>query len=435
LADLELVQRLEQTRAESGTIWGPPYQSSSLAESADEQYALAFRQSGMDVDALGLNDAVERITARRAIAAALLPAMDDWVAVRSVLRDKVAAHRLLDLLKAADADPWRQQVRDAIGRGDRRTLATLAKSPDLERQPAATLAFLCAALRSHGMFPAELEVLRRTQWKYPADFWTNLRLGTSLTWFKGSQDVNEGIGYLRAAMAVRPRSDQAAAMVGNGYYFLREFDQSIAWYRKAIEIRGTSAESSGWYSNLGITLGQAGQHQAAISAFEQSIKLKAGSVEAYCEFAMVLSNSQEARLRDPDRAAEMAERALELNPKAGGCWSALGVARYRQNQWQEARIALKKSLELGGLPAPPALRDEADFVIVDWLFLAMSSWKVGEPDEARRCYQQAVAVMESRKPTSHELLGLRAEAEALLGLAAQPASRPATASGNPMTDP
>ena len=70
----------------------------ALAAQADQEYAAAFRQAGIDVDALPVSEAVHRITARRAIAAAVLPALDDWVAVRSMDKDEAATRRLIDVL-------------------------------------------------------------------------------------------------------------------------------------------------------------------------------------------------------------------------------------------------------------------------------------------------------------------------------------------------
>ena len=117
---------------------------------ADQEYAAAFREAGIDVDALPVKEAVDRITARRAIAAALLPALDDWVAVRSIGKDEAATRRLIDVLHGADPDPWRQRVRDALARKDWPALENLVTSADLDRQPAATLTFLSAALRASG---------------------------------------------------------------------------------------------------------------------------------------------------------------------------------------------------------------------------------------------------------------------------------------------
>ena len=145
MADLELVQRLDEIRAQSGTVWGADLSLIySLAVQAEQEYAAAFREAGIDVDALPVKEAAERITARRPIAAALLPALDDWVAVRSKVKDEAATRRLIDVLRTADPDPWRQRVRDALARKDWPALENLARSADLDRQPAATLRFLYA---------------------------------------------------------------------------------------------------------------------------------------------------------------------------------------------------------------------------------------------------------------------------------------------------
>ena len=81
------------------------FSSIRLAVQADQEYAAAFREAGIDVDALSVKEAVDRITARRAIAAALLPALDDWVAVRSVGKDEAATRRLIDVLHARRSGP------------------------------------------------------------------------------------------------------------------------------------------------------------------------------------------------------------------------------------------------------------------------------------------------------------------------------------------
>ena len=72
---------------------------------ADQDYAAAFREAGIDVDTLPVKEAAERITARGAIAAALLPALDDWVAVRSIGKDEAATRRLIDVLHARRSGP------------------------------------------------------------------------------------------------------------------------------------------------------------------------------------------------------------------------------------------------------------------------------------------------------------------------------------------
>src|SRR5206468_655833 len=124
-------------------------------------------------------------------------------------------------------------------------LEKLVSSPELDRQPAATICFLCSALRQQaeadtegadgvggGLGPRgfflEIDILRRAQFNYPADFWINYRLGISLIWLKSPPlTVQEGIGYLRAAVALRPREPRAIVDLGRGYNDLGDFDQAM----------------------------------------------------------------------------------------------------------------------------------------------------------------------------------------------------------------
>jgi tetratricopeptide (TPR) repeat protein len=258
LDELELVRRLEEIRGMSGTVWGLSYAQEiardPIAMRVESDYAAAFREAGIDIDKLSAIDAAARITARRRIAAAIVPALDDWIAVRSKGKDQGATQRLIDVLRIADPNPWRQRVRNCLERKDWSALVDLTKSPDLDRQPAATLCFLCAALRQqaesdvvradgggehrlgHWGFLLEISILRRAQFNYPNDYWINHRLGMSLIWIKSPPQIQEGMGYLRAAMALRPHEAQVLVHLGHAHLSLGENSQAIACYRKAMEL-------------------------------------------------------------------------------------------------------------------------------------------------------------------------------------------------------
>jgi eukaryotic-like serine/threonine-protein kinase len=105
---------------------------------------------------------------------------------------------------------------------------------------------------------------------------------------------------------------------------------------------------------------------------------------------------------------------VELNPQNGGYVNTLGVAYYRTGDWKAAIAALEKSMEL---------RKGGDSL--DWFFLAMAHWQLGNKDEARRWYDKAVKWMEEHAPKNVELTRFRAEAAELLGVRdhqARPAS-------------
>ncbi|MCI0334265.1 MAG: protein kinase [Planctomycetes bacterium] len=419
LAELKLVQQLEDIRARTGTVWVTGG-ALRLAAQADQEYAITLRQAGIDVDVLPVSEAVHRITARRAIAAALLPALDDWLAVRSMDKnvevrsmdkDEASIRRLIDVLHAADPDPWRQRVREAMARKDQLALANLVTSADLDRQPAATLTLLYSALWASGKLREQELILRRAQWKYPADYWINHRLGVDLIWRESRKDARDGIGFVRAAVALRPQSSHSVMNLGNGYKHLGQHDQAIACYRKAIEL---NPGYGGYYTNLGIVLGEKGLYEEAIAAFEEAIRLKPDSAEAYTGLSMIHSNRPDADHRNTRRARELADKVVELEPHFSNHWTALGIARYREGQWQEAGAALEKSLQLGSGEFGGAFSwPDA----IDWFFLAMSNWQLGQKDQARQCYDRAVQEMEKGQTWQDDVEQLhrfRTEAEELL---------------------
>ena len=52
----------------------------------------------------------------------------------------------------------------------------------------------------------------------------------------------------------------------------------------------------------------------------------------------------------------------------------------------------------------------------DWFSLAMAQWPLGEKEQARKRFHQAVLWMDKNQPQDAELRRFRAEAAALLGM-------------------
>ena len=338
--------------------------------------------AGIDLDTLSLKEGTERIFARANIATAMLPALDDWIAVRSKVKDEAATRRLVDVLRAADPDPWRQRVRDCLVRKDWAAMEILVSSPELDRQPAATISFLCAALRQQAEvdtdggggelgprgFFLEIDILRRAQLSYPADYWISYRLGLTLIGLKSPPVVvQEGIGYLRTAIALRPQDGWAIVHMGMGHEYLQEYDRALACYRKALDVAtqdGSVANFLAWHFLTGV----------------------------------------DAKLRDHDLAVKMAQRAVELSPMSGTYWGTLAVAQYRAGDC--ASSGHSRSSRNYSPATPRAVRA---------FYLAMAHWQLGKQDQARQWYSRAVEWMEKEnRPDEEDLRRFRTEAEELL---------------------
>ena len=131
------------------------------------------------------------------------------------------------------------------------------------------------------------------------------------------------------------------------------------------------------------------------------------------QFAWSLATCPVLQLRDAAQAVELARKAVEMSTRKGDLsqrWNTLGVALYRTGHWKAAIAALEKSMGL-----------DSGGESFNGFFLAMARWQLGQRDEARACYDKAVTWMEKKKDKDPELVGFRAEAAALLGLAELPA--------------
>jgi tetratricopeptide (TPR) repeat protein len=429
LADLTLVARLEEIRAQSGIAWGTAHAAMiPVAAKADEAYAATFRQAGIDLDALPANEAAKRLAALSAVSAAVLPAIDDWVAVRSRSQDESSTQRLADVLRTADPDPWRQKLREILARQDWDALADLADDPQVDEQPAGTLSFLSSATRQYcdvmaemrragklkpgtpnTWYPLELAVYRRAQRKYPDDFWLNHRLGLALVY--GIDEAAEGVGYLRAALAVRPNSSHIINNLGTAFGAMKRYDDAIENFERAIAI---SPDYGIAHTCLGIALRRTGEYDRSLAALLKTAEVQPDRpdlvAQAYAEAALLLSNCPDAARRDARRAADLAEQATEMDPRSRKNWTALAIARYRQRQWIECRAALDRAMALGvdGL-AGFNRWDEA----VDWFYASMCAWQQGDEAAARRYRKKAVNSMKN-KMQNEDLDAIRAEAEQLL---------------------
>src|SRR5436190_396833 len=84
-----------------------------------------------------------------------------------MLKDDQDWKRLLAAARAADPDPWRNRVREAWERGERKALSDLTKSAPFDRLHPCDVLLLEANLDTL----QAVAVLREAQRRRPGDFW------------------------------------------------------------------------------------------------------------------------------------------------------------------------------------------------------------------------------------------------------------------------
>jgi tetratricopeptide (TPR) repeat protein len=399
--DVEMVLRLEElwmpreAFGPSGCLFSP---RRAIA------YATAFRDYGIDVEALEPSEAAARIRARK-IRLELAMALDLWALF---LRDPNRApdateRRLLAVARAADPDEWRHPMRTALEQRDDKALKKLLASAQVSDLPVQTLSLVV-------FIPARdpqvvLSLLRRAQQAHPDHFLINFQLAWTLQNARpGEQQLGDAIRFYTAALALRPRNAHTWFWLAQALKECGRVDEQIACDRQAIALDPDYLTP---YFNLSSGLEAQGRHDEATAVLRKAAARSSDDPQDLNNLAWTLATSHHfSELRDVPRAVALVQKAVELAPEVWDYWNTLGVALYRAGSWKAGIAALEKSM---------ALRGGGDSM--DWFFLAMAHWQLGERDEARQWYDRAVRWMgENHSAYDDELRRFRAEAAELLGL-------------------
>ena len=192
----------------------------------------AFREYGIDIEALAPAEAAARITARP-IHVDLAVSLDRWAnyvhtsARVSSEKEVALCDRLRQVARLADADPLRNRLRDPV-RMEYAELQKIAATVDLATTPIATLMLIGDALD----WPEErTEFYARLQQQHPNDFGITSALGRMLSL---DRDPNRAVRYLSAAVAIRPQSATAHRDLG---YALQRASRIVIDYYAANDPR------------------------------------------------------------------------------------------------------------------------------------------------------------------------------------------------------
>jgi serine/threonine-protein kinase len=218
---------------------------------------------------------------------------------------------------------------------------------------------------------------------------------------------NRGAAYLQVGQCEKALADLSRAVEldpglaiawtnrGGVHLNLGKTEQALADLSRAVEL--DPGLVAGW-CNRGLAYGTLGKWDRALADYSKAIELDPQDAAACYSRGTVYG-----KLGRWDRAVLDYSKAVELAPKEKTYWSALGSAHYRADDCKAAVAALDKATQLGKGGDP-----------LDWLYLAMARWKLGDKDQARQWYARAANRTEKDGPNNADLKPLRAEAEGLL---------------------
>jgi serine/threonine-protein kinase len=427
--DLDMVAALDEIRLRLSR--------SSVRLPPEDLYAEAYRHYGIDLLAIDPVEGAARLDGS-AIRATLVEFLHDWLYwIADANRPPVWA--AADL---ADGDPWRRAYRAAIVAKNLNPekFKALAAAPAAAGQPSVILSGLCGSLLAHGFRAEALALLDAAQRRYPGDFWINYLLGHF--WDRDRPQL--AVGYFRAAVAVRPNSDQAYTMLANALRDSGDSDGAAHAYRMAIGLNsnidlvrnlakilaphggldearvawarlldGNPLDHQLWYgyAQLCLFLGNEDAFRLNRTAMLDRF---GGAANPWYEaerisLACLLRPAEADELR---RVVDMVNRAAAVGPKPPNPECAYiqfvqGLAEYRQGRPAQAIPQLQASSAALTNRAGPRLA------------LAMAQFRAGFPADARRTLVSAVrgydwTEMQADHPTVWVSHVLRREAEGLV---------------------
>jgi tetratricopeptide (TPR) repeat protein/WD40 repeat protein len=232
---------------------------------------------------------------------------------------------------------------------------------------------------------------------------------------------NRGVVYERRGELEKAAADYSRAIELDAKYDIAwnnrsRVHASLGRWEKAVEdctrllelVQGPRQEEVRYRRALAYR--QLGRSREVLADYQKLLEAFPNSPQVHNELSWLLATCPDPKLRDPARAVQLAQRALDLQEQVGNNWNTLGVAHYRAGNWKAAIEALDKSR---------AFRKGGD--AFDFFFLAMACWQLGQKDDALKWYKQAVEWVEKNsqalaKDPQHtdELRRFRGEAETLL---------------------
>jgi serine/threonine-protein kinase len=316
------------------------------ASKTDAQFAEAFRNYGVNVEELAPEEAGTRL-AQHPVAAELANALDQWAFIRrgqqpAGLEDPEGARHLVAIARAADPDPWRNQLRDLLDadfmRPDRREAGTkleeLAASADTDALPEASITRLAWVLAHGGRNSTAVALLQRSQRAHPHNFWLNFVLGIHL-WLASQPE--EAVRFYSVAVAIHPQSRLALHSLGTVLQELGRLDEAAATLRQAIHLHPDDATG---HIKLGAVLFDLGEVRSAHAEFQEAKRLDPENLWLRIDLARGLMDRGEWNM-----AIDELRQDLRRDPRCGPARDLLGLALQGAGRLDEAIASFRAAID------------------------------------------------------------------------------------------
>jgi tetratricopeptide (TPR) repeat protein len=207
-----------------------------------------------------------------------------------------------------------------------------------------------------GRFTNAVDHFRQSLALKPASAAAHYNLATALT-MAGSSD--EAIRSYGEALRLRPDYALAHNNLGAILFQRGELDMALGHLREAVRLDPKNADA---LDNLGRLDRRLGDLSAARQLFEQAMRARPGWAMPMIDLAWMLAATPEPGARDPRRAVDIAERAVNLTGRRDiVALDALAGALAATGEYDRAIAVLDEALRVAGNgPAADVLRQRQD---------------------------------------------------------------------------
>jgi tetratricopeptide (TPR) repeat protein len=305
----------------------------------DGRFTTAFREFGIDVEALNAAEAAALIR-RTSIRQAMVKALDEWAAMRKRARGENDAlwKKLVEIARQADADDRRNQFREALLRRDRATLEKHAEALPIRELPPATVYALGHALRDLGNVDKAMAVLREAHRRHPEDFWLNDALASFSIDNCRPPRYDDALRYYSMCVALRPGNANMHGLVAMVLSKKGALDDAVEEYARVIELDPNNSMS---WANRGLAYRALRQHDKAVADFSKAVELDPKNSMNWVNRAY-----DHFRLKQYDKALADVNKAIELDPNNAAIWCNRGSVYAGLRRWEESLADSNKAIEL-----------------------------------------------------------------------------------------
>jgi tetratricopeptide (TPR) repeat protein len=367
-ADLELLNRLEEASLEGTAAVKDDHFDGDLTAVL---YAKAFREAGLDMDALSEEEAAAQVKATT-VAAELAALLEDWGYKRALSGlPRPSWKRLLNIARMADPAEVGRRVREAFAEPSGQGMLDVARSDDVYRLQPRLLGVLAQFLREKGEAEQAERLLREARRRHPDGFWANHDLAFYFAMHSRPVRMEEAVRYFTVAAAIRPRSPGAHLNLGMALAKQRRLDDAIAELREAVRLKKDYATAHDW---LGWALDQQGQPDEALAAIRDAARFDPTRPDLHEHLGCALQNKGLF-----DEAIGEFEAAMRLRPGLGKLHFRMAECLSMKGLHDQAVAEYGRGLDLDRSDASAHNDLGAEYV------------KMGKPEAAIAEFRKAIA--------------------------------------------